>query len=75
MRKSLLAVIPALWLTATLPALAQGLQTPAAPNGTPPAGTLPNGRTSTARRTTPTHRSPVHRHVAASQHPARPVSQ
>lgn len=75
MRKSFLAAVPVLWLAAALPAFAQGLQLPSAPNDTPPAGTLPNGRTSTARRVTPSHRYQAHRHVAASRHPAAPVSQ
>ena len=75
MRKYLLAAIPALWLAAALPALAQGLQTPSAGNDTPPAGTLPYGRTSTARHTAPSHRYQARRHVSASKQTAAPVSQ
>lgn len=60
MRKLILAVVSVLSLGAAEPAFPQGLQTPGAPNATPPAGTLPDGRTSTVRR-----RRPVRRHRPA----------
>ncbi len=75
MRKSFLAVIPALWLAAALPALAQGLQLPSSANDTPPIGTLRNGRTSTARHVAPGHHHWWNRHTAASKRPVAPVSQ
>ena len=60
MRKLILIAVSILPLAATEPAFSQGLQTPGAPNATPPAGTLPDGRTSTFRR-----RRPVRRHRPA----------
>lgn len=53
MRKLILAAIPILSLAAAAPAFSQGLQTPSAPNATPPAGTLRDGRTSTVKRHRP----------------------
>ena len=50
MRKLILAAVSMLTLAAAEPAFPQGLQTPSAPNATPPAGTLPDGRTSTVKR-------------------------
>lgn len=54
MRKLILAAIPILSLAAAGPVLSQGLQTPSAPNATPPAGTLRDGRSSTVKRRSPT---------------------
>lgn len=53
MRKLILAAIPILSLAAAAPVFSQGLQTPSAPNATPPAGTLRDGRSSTVKRRTP----------------------
>ena len=53
MRKLILAAVPILLLAGAEPAFPQGLQTPEAPNATPPAGTLPDGRTSTVKRRRP----------------------
>lgn len=50
MRKLILAAIPILSLAVAAPVFSQGLQTPSAPNATPPAGTLRDGRTSTVKR-------------------------
>ncbi len=68
MRKLILAAIPILSLLAAEPAFPQGLQTPGAPNATPPAGTLPDGRTSTVRRRRPARRPrPAPRPVQSEQ--------
>ncbi len=56
MRKLILAAVSILSLAAAEPAFPQGLQTPGAPNATPPAGTLPDGRTTTVRRRRPVRR-------------------
>ena len=68
MRKLILAAVPILLLAAAEPAFPQGLQTPAAPNATPPAGTLPDGRTSTVRRRRPARQPrPAHRRIQSEQ--------
>ena len=64
MRKLILAAVSILSLAAAEPAFPQGLQTPGAPNATPPAGTLPDGRTSTFKRRRHVRRHrPAHRPV------------
>lgn len=69
MRKLILAAVPILSLLAAEPAFSQGLQTPGAPNATPPAGTLPDGRTSTVRRRRPARRPrAAPRPVQSEQH-------
>lgn len=68
MRKLILAAIPILSLAAAAPVFSQGLQTPSAPNATPPAGTLLNGRTSTAKRRNPVRRPrPTQRRLQSEQ--------
>lgn len=68
MRKLILAAIPILSLAVAAPVSSQGLQTPSAPNATPPAGTLSNGRSSTAKRRSPArHPRPAPRPVQSEQ--------
>lgn len=67
MRKLILAAVPILSLAAAEPAFPQGLQTPGAPNATPPAGTLSDGRTSTVKRRRPARTQPAHRRTQSEQ--------
>ena len=68
MRKLILAAVPILTLAAAEPAFPQGVQTPSAPNATPPAGTLSDGRASTVKRRRPVrHLRPAHRRTRSEQ--------
>lgn len=72
MRKLILAAIPILSLAAAAPVFSQGLQTPSAPNATPPAGTLRDGRTSTVKRRSPARKPrPAKRRLGSEQQEPR----
>lgn len=76
MRKLLLGAIPALSLAFMTPAFSQGIQTPSAPNATPPTGTIPNVSTGNATRLgSPRHRRPMRRRVVALKRPAQQTVQ
>jgi len=69
-------------LTATLlsltaaPAFSQGVQTPGAPNATPPIGTVPNMSRGPAPQVGPTrHHRRTPRHAAVSRTPAGPATE
>lgn len=68
MRKIFIAPVLVLTMGMTAPAFSQGLQTPSAPNATPPAGTVPNmGSSKVTRPGAQLHRHIVRRRAATSE--------
>jgi hypothetical protein len=75
MRK-LVSLAATLLSLAAAPAFSQGVQTPGAPNATPPIGTVPNMTRSPASQVGPTrHHRRTPRHAADSRTPAGPTTE
>jgi len=71
MRRLLLVVGPLVMLAGALPASAQGVQTPGAPNATRPYGTVPDASSRRLTRPGPAqHRHRAHHRRAVSDRPA-----